>query len=180
MSKDIGLNFEYAVRQFLGNAAHGIAGMAQDKKSFRRELRGCVPVMKKRIDMLDTTTRHKEMLMGNVEKLSELLKQRKGGTDEEIIVELFWLVSRLFGFDAISGRIYNQPFYHQYFSQFIDEQVAWGKKDFGAAHKENKNNIITLRKETYHYLANRGLPDQVIAGIMNTSEYNIKKLKHDI
>lgn len=180
MSKELGISFEYAIRQFLGDKAHGIAGAERDESSFRNELRSCIPVMRKRIKELDTTTRHKEMLMGEVDTLGDLLKVRKGGTEKEIIVKLFWLISRLFGFDAISGRVYNQPFYHQYFHQFIEDQVSWGKRDYGSVLRGQRLNIITLKKDTYRFLAGKGLPDQLIAEVMNTSDYHIKKIKHNI
>lgn len=181
MKKDLEIDFEYAVRQFLGKKAYGIAGMMQNESSFRRELRKCVSVMRKQIDRLDTTIRHRERLMHEVEELDDLLKAKKSDNQKEIIVQLFWLVSRLLGFDAVSGLVYNQPFYHQHLPQFIDEQVSWGKKKhFGDTFKEHKENIITLRKETYRILKNKRLSDQVIAGVLGTSEYQIKKLKHDI
>jgi len=180
MSKDLGLNFEYAVRQFVGDKAHGIAGAEQNKDLFRRELRTCIPVMCKQVKNLDTTTRHKERLINDIETLDDLLKVKGGGTDGEIIVRLFWLVSRLFGFDGVSGRLYNQPFYFQYLSQFALEKEGWGGINRIDSMKKHRANVITLQKETYQFLKEKGLSDQIIAGVLNTSEHQIKKIKHDI
>ena len=179
-SKDLGLLFEHTVRQFLGERAYGIAGASSNESSFYKYLRKCVSVMRKQVKLLDTTTRHKERLMNDLEHLNSLLRVRGCTTKNELVLTLFRLTSRLFGFDASSGRVFNQPFYHQNVQQYILVQEKWGQVDRAGAWSSHKKNVVTLQREVFFFLKNKGLSDQVIAGVLNTSEHHVKKLKHSL
>lgn len=177
----LSMNFEHAVRQFLGDKAYHIAGAAHDDTSFRQCLRRCIPVMRKKVDQLDTTTRHKEMLMSNIEELNDRLKAKGGSNDKEIIVTLFWIVSRLFGFDGVSGKIYNEPFYYQTYWHYLEEKTSWNsKKTIVEIDREERQNIISIRKKLIRIMKKNGLPDIKIAEVLNMGEKQIKKLKHNL
>lgn len=176
------LNFEYAIRQFLGNEADHIADHLHDDILFRKWLRKCLTVVKKRMLKMDTTSRHKEMLLNEVGKLDSLLKSRKGGSEKEIIIALYWLMSRLLGLDAVSGKIYNEPFYHQTYGQFFLELASWKNSGKGWSDIDNEihQNTITGQRDVYTYLKKKNLSDNEIAKILNTTELQIKKLKHGL
>jgi len=182
MKTDFRMDFEYCIRQFLGDKAYHIADFANDDVSARRWLRKCVAKMKKRVDGLDTTTRHKEMLMTELNDLDERLKQKDALENKATVINLFWLISRLFGYDAVSGKVYNEPFYHQTFGQYFMEAVSWKRygQNWGDIHKEENNNIITWRKRVYLMLKKKGLNDNQIARILNITEYQLKKMKYDL
>lgn len=182
MKNDYRMDFEYCIRQFLGDKAYHIADFANDDTSARSWYRKCIKEMKKRVDLLDTTTRHKEMLLRELDDLDERLKQRNALGSKELVVDLFWLISRLFGYDAVSGKIYNQPFYHQTYGQYFMELTSWKKagKRWRDIHVEETKNIITWRKAIFRMLKEKGLDENTIARILNTTEYQIKKMKYDL
>ncbi len=174
MVEDLGIRFEYVVRRFIGGKAYGIAGYGKSNAIFRRALRDITPSLRRKIDLLDATARHKERLLNDVEEIHDLLKVRGGGTDKDIIVSLFSLVSYLFGFADIDGRVYNLPFYHQTHGQYIATECD---NDW----RGHRQNVYTIRQEVYSFLKkDRKLSDQVIAGVLNTTEHQIKRLKHKI
>jgi cobalamin biosynthesis Mg chelatase CobN len=175
------MDFEHCIRQFLGDEAYHIADSANNDIEARKWLRKCVKVMRKRVDVLDTTTRHKKMLMREINEINERLKQANALENKEMVISLFWLVSRLFGFDVISGRVINEPFYFQNYQNYIREKIAWDKnKNFWQTIEEEKKNTISVRKALYKQLKSDGLSDNQIAQIFNTTEYQLKKLKNDI
>jgi len=175
------MDFEYGIRQFLGDKATHIAGLENNENDFRKELRACIPVIRKRIKEIDTTTRHKERLLNDVEFLKDLLRNKKGGTHKEIIIRLYWLVSRLLGYDFVSGTAYHNLFYWQNIDQFIKQDFEENRKQSLYEYsKKHNNNVISIQKSLYKDLKSKGLSDQVIAGVFNTNEYQIKKLKNDV
>ena len=181
MRSDYRMNFEHCVRQFLGDKAYHIADFANSDVDARKWLRKCIAVMRKRVDVLDTTTRHKEMLIRELNEIDERLKMANAFESREMTISLFWLVSRLFGFDIISGKIVNQPFYFQNFQTYVREKIQWDKnKTFRQTVEEEKNNTISIRKKLYKQLKADGLSDNQIAQVLNITEYQLKKIKNDI
>ncbi|MBI2032335.1 MAG: hypothetical protein HYT09_01690 [Candidatus Levybacteria bacterium] len=179
--EDLAMNFEHAVRQFLGDKAYHIADSAFDDTSFRQWLRKCIPIMRRKVNQLDTTTRHKEMLMSNIEELNDRLKAKGGSSEKGIIITLFWIISRLFGFDGVSGKIFNEPFYTQTYWQYLEEKSSWNsKKTILEIDREERQNIISIRKRLIKSMKNDGLSDIKIAEVFNMGEKQIKKLKNDI
>ena len=121
------------------------------------------------------------MMMSNIEDLSESLKAKGGGNEKEIIVSLFWLMSRLFGFYFVSGKVFNEPFYHQSYGRYVREKVNQDSdKRIYDVDKEEKRNTITIQKKVYRFLKDSGLSDNKIAQVMNATEYDIKTMKHNL
>jgi len=178
---DYTLDFEHSVRRFLGEKAYGIAGAVGNTRAFRQYLRECIPVIRKRIDEIETTTKHKEILMSRVERLGELLKLRKGGSDAEIIVSLFSMVASLLGFTSISGEKFHELFYHQTYGQYLSDTVRYkNDQSIGDVAEELRTNSVSLRKKIYKQLHKDGISDQLIASVLNMTEFQIRKLKRDI
>ena len=177
---DFPLYFEHAIRMFLGDKAYHIAGAAHQPSAFRRWLRQCVPVMRKRVDELDTTTRHKEMLLREIGNLDNLLRIKKGGTDEEVILNSFRLIARLFGFDGLSGKIHNEPLYHQTHAQHFLELHTWNDpmRPWFDIVEEQRTNTTLIQGRVYEFLKQEGLSDFQIAQVLNTTEKAVKKLKY--
>jgi hypothetical protein len=182
MKKDYSLDFEHCVRQFLGDKAYHIADSVGNDSSVRSWYRKCINKMEKRVDLLDSTARHKEMLMKELNDLDERLKLKKSLGSKELVIDLFWLISRLFGYDAISGKVYNQAFYHQTYGQYFMELASWKRagKSWGEINVEEIKNVITWRKAIVRLLKEKGLDENIIAQILNTTEYQIKKMKHNL
>jgi len=82
-------SFQLLMWQFFGDKADGIAYQANDKTSRRQWLLKALKVMLKQVDKIETNTRHKKVLMSEIEHLSEEIKK----SDEaswEIIFTLFY------------------------------------------------------------------------------------------
>jgi len=167
---NLGIDFEYMLRRFLGEKAFGRAGFEQNDGSFRKCLQDITPVLRRQIKYLDTTERHKKMLLNEVEGLHDLLKVRGGGTEKQMIIKLYSLVARLFGFYSIDGIVRWQPFYHQTLSEHF-----WEEDKDHEARENHWRNIYAHQDKIYMELREQGLSDQIIAGILNTTEYQIKK-----
>lgn len=167
------MDFEYMLRQFLGNKAFQTQGLRSNPKIIKRELRKILRKISKKIDNIDTTTRHKELLMHEIEKLQYDL-EFKNIDLWTIIIHLFTLISRLLGYDYHGVHI-NTPVYFQSENQYYIQIVLDGGDVIQDYY--DKKNIITIRKKLYKELKNKNYSDFKIAQILNMSEYQIKKLK---
>ena len=133
--------------------------------------------MLKQVDRIETTTHHKKVLMLEIENLSEKIKK----TDKaswEIIFGLFSLCSLLLGYDYCKGEIYNTPFYHQTKVQYYNAKTEEGS-DAHQGYHDNKD-AISIRKKITDDLKKQGYNDFKIALILNTTEYQIKKLRRNL
>lgn len=108
---DGGMDFETTVRLFLGDRAYQIAGGENDDKYTREWLLKVAKKMLRSIDVLESTTRHKQMLMTEAEKLIQSLKG-KNRSPWTLVYCLFRLCGRLLGFD-FQGSIVHTPIYYQ-------------------------------------------------------------------
>lgn len=161
------LNFEDSVRQFLGESAFHAADFFGNNVEMKRLARKCIKIARKKIDLIDTTVDHKEKLMNCVEELDALLKNRKYCVDKDFLVVILRIIGRFLGYDSISGISRYSILYWQ---TYHDYEMT-GK---------NNENIITIRKQLYKDLRESNMSDEKIALIFNTTEYQIKKLKHNI
>jgi len=164
--------------QFFGDKANGIAYQASDKTSRRQWLLKALKAMLKQADKIETTTRHKKVLMSEIEYLSEKIKK----SDEaswEIIFMFFSLCSRLLGYDYCKGLVYNTPIYHQTKGQYYNEKIFEEGGDALQHYYDNKD-AISVRKKIIDDLKKQGYDDFKIALILNTTEYQIKKLRKNL
>ena len=182
MRNNFGLDFEYCVRQFLGDRASHIADVANNDVEFRKYLRECIKEIRKRIDKVDTTVRHKERLMSEVNNINDQLKTKGIIKDKEIIIKLFWFISRLLGYDFVSGSSFNEPIYHQTFKQYEKEKMNQVKKgdDYWKERTKRDKNIISERLNVCKILKDKGLNDSEISQVLHITEYEFKKIKHNI
>lgn len=176
---DYSMDFELSMRQFFGEQAYHIADQAYDPKYMKRWFIKSVRKMKKDVVKIDTTTRHQERLMSDLDQLEKSIKS--SDNQWNIIFRLFFLCSRLLGYDYIGGFSYHIPFYHQ-----TKDQHYWSKakenKDFHIIdeHSSDLKNTITKQKEIIKSLKSEGYDDFHISLIIGISEYQIKKLKKGI
>jgi FMN phosphatase YigB (HAD superfamily) len=172
------MSFEFSMCQFFGNKADGITGEANNKKFRKQWLLKATKAMLRRVNKIETTTRHKKLLMSEIEHLSEKIKE----SDEaswEIIFRLFSLCSRLLGYDYHRGAIYNTPIYHQTQGQYYNAKIFEEGGDALQHYYDNKD-AISARKEVINDLKAKGYDDFKVALILNTTEYQIKKLRKNL
>ena len=178
MNNNYSIEFELCVRQFLGDKAYGIASSFGNEIRVRQWLRKCLVEAKKRVDNIDTTARHKEMMMRNIDDLLMDLKLKGSLQKPETVVGSFWLISRLLGLDYANGKTYNEIFYYQKPSQYARQLWAEGKS---REYRDNeRKNWISLRKRIISTLKNKGISDYDVAQVLNISESELKKYKHNL
>jgi len=168
------MDFELTMRLFLGEKAYHIAGQESQDKSRREWFLKAAKKILKRIDDLESTNRHEQMLMSEAEQLIESLKG-KIHNPWFIVYRLFRLCGRLLGFDFVKGAIVHTPIYHQTENQYYTSEILTGgdvMQDY-----YDKKDTVSTRKRIADQLKKEGMTDFKIALVMNTTEYQIKKLR---
>lgn len=169
------LDFEYSMRLLLGNSADHIAGQANIPEYRNKWLRKAVDKMLKMVDSIDTTSRHKERLVSDLNSIRSSFSRAADPT-WPLVFRFFSLCGRLLGFDFLGSRI-NTPVYHQEYNQYYTELIKSGgdvMQDY-----YDKKNFISIRRRLVHELKKEGLNDFQIAMVLNTSEYQVKKLRNE-
>jgi len=168
------LFFEYTMTLFFGNKADNCAGQERNEKHRKEWLQKTAKVIMNRVAKLDTTTRHLQILSANAEAFSKALKNH---TLEpwNIIYILLRLCGVLLGFDCRKGYILHNLIYHQTRNQYYTNNHLEGGDPLQYYYDEK--DAISIRKEIVKKLKDKGLRDFKIALILNTTEYQVKKLK---
>ena len=166
--------FEGTMKQFFGDKAYHIEDLVSDSNSVKKWLIKATKEIIKKIDKIDTTTHHKKMLLNDAEDLLDGLKNFEGN-ETNIILQLFSLCSRLFGYDYQKGITYHTPFYYQTNAQHWNENLIKENNYF-----RNEKNAIEIRKKIILELKKQGLDNYHISLVFNTNEYQIKKLRKNL
>lgn len=173
ITMDRGMQFEITMRILFGDKAYQIAGTDANPKHRREWLQKATHKMLRLVNTLDTTPRHKAMLMAELEAVYQVLK----GTPEpswEIVYRLFRLCMRLFGFDHFGVRCH-MPAYWQTPAHRHTERIFHGG-DPMREYQEGKD-AISIQRDIVEELRRKGLDDFKISLVLNTSEYAIKQLR---
>jgi DNA-binding CsgD family transcriptional regulator len=170
---DTAMRFELTMRLLFGDkAAHQIAGLEADPKRRRAWLQKAIRKLMHLVDGLDTTLRHKKIIMAELEAMEELLKESEEAS-WDIVYRLLRLSLRLLGFDQ--GAKCHTPVYFQTLDQhFITLLLSGGDV---REHYNEKKNAITIRESVVKGLRAQGLDDFKISLVLNISEYEVKKLR---
>ncbi len=174
------MDFEFAMRRFIGDKGYGLAGIYHNDKNVKKGLLRLIPAIKKRIDNIDTSNRHKEMLFAILLNLEGVLKSEVTKDYKDLSIALFKLCSLLFGYTSLSGKPTHNVVYWQNRNAFLWEHEDFRNgKNLNDVFQDNQKNVITLRKEVFDYLKSKNVDDNTVAQVLNTSEYQIKSLKKD-
>jgi hypothetical protein len=128
-------------------------------------------LMLKEVDKIDTTSRQKQMLMRDLQAAIDGLS---GSRDPswEVMFSLISACARFLGYDYSGARV-NTPCYwqspDQRFTQVIFENV---ERKF----EHTKEDAVTIRAKICRELRANGTDTFTIALVLNTSEYQVKKL----
>lgn len=172
LSPKYSLHFEYAMILLFGDKADHIAWMAAHEGYTKEWLRRAVKRFSKDINSLDTTERHKEMLVMQLENIDGLLK--KGGNIWEVVFSFFNLTARLLGYDyhrtkKLITPVYFQTLYQNFWAGLYKGE-DWRK------YEGRKASFIAKRLEVIKQLKKENYTDFDISMIFNTTEYYIKKV----
>ncbi|MDO8555393.1 MAG: hypothetical protein Q7R75_02410 [bacterium] len=103
---DLPMDFEQTLGQFLGTKkAHQSSNAFFNDKSFRKWFRRCIPLIRKRIYSIGTSTENKEVLIYCLTRLNQSLDIKNQKTEKEIIIQLFLLISYLLGLRSGKSRV---------------------------------------------------------------------------
>ena len=137
-----GMDFELTMRLFLGDKAYHIAGQESHDKYRREWLLKAAKRILRRVDAIETTTRHKKLLMAEAEKLVQSLKGQIR-SPWTIAYRLFRLCGRLLGFDFVRGSIVHTPMYYQTPDQHYTTEIFEGGDEL-QDYYDKKNAVSTL------------------------------------
>ena len=173
---DVAMEFEMTMRLVLGEKAYHVAD-SQGSAGGRREwLTKVLRELMNDIDALDTTARHKQMLMGELEAISALLN-RDENPSWSLVYRFLRLASRLLGYDYVRGAKCHSLAYWQTSGQNLNTVVFEGGDVMQDCY--NKKNAIAVRRSVVDSLKAQGLNDYKIALVLNTTEYQVKKLRKE-
>lgn len=165
------LDFEYTLALLFGDEAYQTASFAKNDKFRTKWLRRAVKRMLKDVNSLDTTQRHKEMLVLNLQRIDRHLI--KGNNIWEIVYSLFNLSIRFLGYDYHKAQRLITPTYFQ-----TKQQDFWANRYVGEdwqKYEEKRANFIAKRMSIILLLKKEGYSDFEVSQIFNTTEYDIKK-----
>jgi hypothetical protein len=160
--------FETTIRIFLGDKAYNIAGQVHSEKCRKEWYQKILKIIIKRVGSIDTSTTHKEGLSYFTESALKVLNE-KHFNENKLFLYLLCLIGSLLGFTAIGTTpVYLKTFYTEAMSEGTDVIELM---------QHYNNNSTSVRKRIINQLSREGFDDFQIALVLNTSEYQIKKLK---
>jgi len=174
---DTPMQFELTMRLLFGEKAYHIASSHGYPAHRRKWLQKTVRKLERIVNVVDTTPRHKEMLMRELDEVSSHLKLAKDPS-WDLVYGLFRLSMRLLGFDYVRGAKCHTPFYYQTPAQYDTATILDGG-DVMQLHYDRKN-AVTLRRSIIEDLRKNGLDDFKISLVLNTTEYEVKQLRSNM
>lgn len=168
------MDFEITMRLLFGDRAYHIADLELNQKHRRDWLQKSIKKLRKQVDKVDTTIRHKELLSAELEKIAELLK----GCIEpswDLTYGLFRLVFRLLGYDYVKGSRCYTPTYWRSIEQHYTSVILDGGD--AMQHYYDQQNALTIRRTIVEQLVAKELDTYTIALVLNTTEYEVKRLR---
>lgn len=165
------MNFEMAMRAILGDKrAYHSAGSAWIPKLSREWMLKCIVSLRKTTMKLDTTERHRSILLQRLERIEKNLRKINKEDDPRIykatVWSLFYLAAALYGYMG-----FVTPSYWQTRGQNFAESGYDIEK-----HPALRKDIVQLQKEIIEKKMKEGVSKFDISLIMNTTEYKINKI----
>ena len=139
----VAMNFERTMRLLFGEKAYHIADEHGSVQGRRTWLTKALQLLTQEVDKLDTTVRHQQMLMGELEAIAALVKTEREAS-WSLVYRLFRLASRLMGFDYVHGSKCHTAIYWQTPAQNLNSVVFEGgdiMQDY-----YDKQNAIAVRR----------------------------------
>ncbi|MHB8765330.1 MAG: hypothetical protein ACYDA8_13505 [Deferrisomatales bacterium] len=166
--------FELTARLFYGDKAYQIAGQEANPAHRRQWLAKIAKTIIKRLDAVETSPRHKQLLMGEAERFHDEARSAKGDP-WDLVYSLVRICGRLLGYDFVRGARVHTLAYWQNKDQYYTTSILSGADALQDYY--DRLNTISVRQRVIAFLKAEGLDDFKIALAMNTTEYEIKKLR---
>jgi hypothetical protein len=169
--------FETTIRTFLGDKAYHIAGQVHTEKYRKEWYRKALKKIITKVQDIDTSTKHKEQLAHWSERALDVLGERNF-RETEFSLYLLRLTGALLGFVGVRGVNIATPMYYQTPNQHYTEVIISGGDVMQDYHDQKSS--VSVRKKLVAQLKEEGLNDFQISLVLNTSEYQVKKLKNEL
>ena len=169
--------FETTIRTFLGNKAYHIAGQVHIEKHRKEWYRKALKKIIAKVQDIDTSIKHKEQLAHWSERALDVLGEKKF-REIEFTLYLLRLTGALLGFAGVRGANVATLMYYQTSQQYYTEVISDGG-DVMQDYYDQKNSV-SIRKKLVAQLKEEGFSDFKIALILNTTEFQVKKLKNKL
>ena len=169
-----GMEFEGTLRLLFGRKANHAASASENPKRRSEWLRSAMRTMEGEVIALDTTERHKQMMLAEVAASRDAIASDPHPS-WTLVYRLLRLSIRLLGYDFARGAKCHTATYWQSIPQNLNTVVFTGgdiMQDY-----YDKKNAIVVRREVVGHLKGQGLSDYRIALVLNTTEYQVKKLR---
>jgi hypothetical protein len=161
---------------FFGNQGHQTASQSGTPK-FRREwLKRILRLVLKAMDKVETTPRHKQVLMASAERAIEDV-----GRDDRptwtLVYDLLMIIGRLLGFDLGQGGRMHTISYWQTQGQYYTSNLLLGGDVMQSY--DDKLDAVSVRQRVIQQLKSEDHSDFKIALVMNTTEHQVQQLRRD-
>jgi hypothetical protein len=168
------MEFELAMRLLFGQKGYHIAGSELNPASRREWLEKTVRKLLRVVNDLDTTLRHKQVIMSELDTVFKLLK---GGKDASwaLVYRLLRVIMRLLGYDFLRGSRCHTLIYHQTPEQHRTSIVLDGGNPMQDYY--DQKSAVAVRQQIVKRLKREGLDDFKISLVLNTNEYEVKRLR---
>ncbi|MFH1670390.1 MAG: hypothetical protein ABIA92_02275 [Patescibacteria group bacterium] len=170
LDADYPMRFEHLLCQVLGRKiGYQTAGAAGNAKYYRQYIKKVICKFKKRADELEMDTRLKEVLFVYLNTMeNRLSKLKKIDMNALLLVDALFVISYLLGYEGLDGGTPRTPIYTQTLLQYVFSRDS--------DPIEQRVNLIKTRAEVIQQLKSEGLSTPQIAFILNTTDYEVKKL----
>ena len=166
--------FETTIRIFLGDKAYQIAEQVHNEKHRQEWYQKALKKVILKVQEIETSTKHKEQLAYLSQQALKCLENKKF-SETEFTLYLLRLTGALLGIVSVKGACIATPMYYQTSDQHFTEIIISGGDALQDYYK--KKNSVTIRQKVVRQLKEEGLSDFDISLVLNTSEYQVKKLR---
>jgi len=154
------MDFELTIRMFFGDRAYGIAGTEGSPKYRSQWLRRAIQQLVKVVETVDTTERHRRMILGELAAIAEGFKP-SDTPQWSVVYALVRLVGRLLGYHYVRGARCHSLVYWQTTGQHLNTAVFEGG-DVMQDYYDQKN-AIAVRRQVVESLRAQGLNEKACA-----------------
>ena len=177
MSFNYEMLFEMTMQIFLGDKAYQIAGQASNDKYKKEWYKKALKKVILKVQKIETSTMHSKQLAHASEQALKCL-ENTNFTEAEFSLHLLRLTGVLIGIVPARGACIATPMYYQTHDQYFTEVIINGGDTLQDYY--DKKNSVAIRRKIILQLKQEGLSDFDISLVLNTSEYQVKKLRKEL
>lgn len=168
------MRFERTLMLFVGDQGYQTASQSGTPKLRREWLKRILRLVLKAMDKLETTPRHKQVLMACTERAIEDIGKYDQPT-WTLVYDLLAIIGRLMGFDLGQGGRMHTIAYWQTEGQYYTSNMLLGGNP--VQHFNDKLDAVSIRQRVIQQLKAEGFSDFKIALVMNTTEHQVQQLR---